>query len=140
MSRISRCIDNGPMEAFWGTLKSEMYYLKTFKTYDELVTAIKQYIEYYNTKRYQKRLCCMTPIEFRNYLNSKSLNWSFYFFTVYLTGGTSEVECFFLRIERFRKVFIRYGKLDIIYFSIVTLGLIFGALFMCSRSSKSLFG
>ena len=74
MSRISRCIDNGPMEAFWGTLKSEMYYLKTFKTYDELVTAIKQYIEYYNTKRYQKRLCCMTPIEFRNYLNSKSLN------------------------------------------------------------------
>lgn len=53
MSRISRCIDNGPMEAFWGTLKSEMYYLKTFKTYDELVTAIKQYIEYYNTKRYQ---------------------------------------------------------------------------------------
>ncbi len=74
MSRISRCIDNGPMEAFWGTLKSEMYYLKTFKTYDELVTAIKQYIEYYNTKRYQKRLCRMTPIEFRNYLNSKSLN------------------------------------------------------------------
>ena len=74
MSRISRCIDNGPMEAFWGTLKSEMYYLKTFKTYDELVTAIKQYIEYYNTKRYQKRLCCMTPIEFRNYLKSKSLN------------------------------------------------------------------
>lgn len=51
MSRISRCIDNGPMEAFWGTLKSEMYYLKTFKTYDELVTAIKQYIEYYNTKQ-----------------------------------------------------------------------------------------
>ena len=74
MSRISRCIDNGPMEAFWGTLKSEMYYLKTFKTYDELVTAIKQYIEYYNMKRYQKRLGRVTPIEFRNYLKSKSLN------------------------------------------------------------------
>ena len=26
MSRVSRCIDNGPMEAFWGMLKSEMYY------------------------------------------------------------------------------------------------------------------
>ncbi len=26
MSRISRCIDNGPMEGFWGTLKCEMYY------------------------------------------------------------------------------------------------------------------
>ena len=30
MSRVSRCIDNGPMEAFWGMLKSEMYYLKNF--------------------------------------------------------------------------------------------------------------
>lgn len=28
MSRVSRCIDNRPMEAFWGMLKSEMYYLK----------------------------------------------------------------------------------------------------------------
>ena len=25
MSRVGRCIDNGPMEAFWGTLKAEMY-------------------------------------------------------------------------------------------------------------------
>ena len=27
MSRVGRCIDNGPMEGFWGILKSEMYYL-----------------------------------------------------------------------------------------------------------------
>jgi transposase InsO family protein len=27
MSRVSRCIDNGPMEGFWGIIKSEMYYL-----------------------------------------------------------------------------------------------------------------
>lgn len=26
MSRVSRCIDNGPMEGFWGIIKSEMYY------------------------------------------------------------------------------------------------------------------
>ncbi|MCR4898631.1 MAG: helix-turn-helix domain-containing protein [Acholeplasmatales bacterium] len=26
MSRVGRCIDNGPMEGFWGTLKSEMFY------------------------------------------------------------------------------------------------------------------
>jgi len=25
MSRVAKCIDNGPMEAFWGMLKSEMY-------------------------------------------------------------------------------------------------------------------
>ena len=42
----------------------------------------------------------------------------------------NEVERFFLRIKRFRKVFTRYDKLDIIYFSIVTLALIFDALFM----------
>lgn len=30
MSRVGRCVDNGPMEGFWGTLKSEMYYLRRF--------------------------------------------------------------------------------------------------------------
>ena len=42
----------------------------------------------------------------------------------------NEVERFFLRLKRFRKVFIRYDKLDVIYFSVVTLALIFDALFM----------
>lgn len=36
MSRVAHCIDNGPMEAFWGMLKSEMYYLRKFYTFDEL--------------------------------------------------------------------------------------------------------
>nr|WP_303864974.1 IS3 family transposase [Alkalibaculum bacchi] len=71
MSRVSRCIDNGPMEAFWGMLKSEMYYLKTFNSYDELGQAVIDYIDYYNNGRYQKKLNCMTPIEYRNYLEDK---------------------------------------------------------------------
>jgi transposase InsO family protein len=70
MSRVSRCIDNGPMEAFWGMLKSEMYYLRKFNSYSELEAAIADYIEYYNNHRYQKRLKCMTPIEYRNYLQN----------------------------------------------------------------------
>ena len=41
----------------------------------------------------------------------------------------NEVERFFLRIKRFRKVFTHYDKLDIIYFSIVTVALIFDVLF-----------
>ena len=41
----------------------------------------------------------------------------------------NEDERFFLRIKRFRKVFTHYDKLDIIYFSIVTLALIFDVLF-----------
>ena len=69
MSRVSHCIDNGPMEGFWGILKSEMYYLHKFKTYEELKTAIEEYIDYYNRRRYQKRLRCMSPLEYRNYLS-----------------------------------------------------------------------
>ena len=72
MSRVSRCIDNGPMESFWGMMKSEMYYLKKFNTYEELEAAIKEYIEYYNTHRYQKRLNCMTPLEYRQYLSNSA--------------------------------------------------------------------
>lgn len=72
MSRVSRCIDNGPMEAFWGMLKSEMYYLRKFNTFDELKKAIIEYINYYNNQRYQKRLKCMAPMEYRQYLLGKS--------------------------------------------------------------------
>lgn len=68
MSRVARCIDNGPMEAFWGMLKSEMYYLKKFQSYAELEQAVIDYIEYYNNDRYQKRLNCMTPLEYRAFL------------------------------------------------------------------------
>lgn len=68
MSRVSRCIDNGPMEAIWGMLKSEMYYLERFKTFKELEIVVNAYIDYYNNHRYQKRLQCMTSMEYRQKL------------------------------------------------------------------------
>ena len=58
------------MEVFWGMLKSEMYYLKKFNSYSELETAIIEYINYYNNYRYQKPLKCITPLEYREYLES----------------------------------------------------------------------
>ena len=64
MSRVGRCIDNGPMEGYWGILKSEMYYLKKFTSQEELINAIENYILFYNTKRYQLKLKCMTPMEY----------------------------------------------------------------------------
>lgn len=67
MSRVGRCIDNGPMEAFWGTLKSEMYYLRKFSTFEELEQAIDEYIKFYNTKRLQKKLKGMDPVEYRSH-------------------------------------------------------------------------
>lgn len=68
MSRVARCIDNGPMEAFWGMLKTEMFYLRKFETFEELESSVVEFIDYYNSKRYQKRLKCMTPLEYRKYL------------------------------------------------------------------------
>lgn len=66
MSRVSRCIDNGPMEGFWGIIKSEMYYLQRFHNYEDLKEAIDEYIEFYNTRRLQKNLKGLTPMEYRN--------------------------------------------------------------------------
>jgi len=65
MSRVGRCIDNGPMEAFWGTIKAEMYYLRTFPDCGSLKTAIEQYITFYNSGRYQEKLGGLAPLEFR---------------------------------------------------------------------------
>lgn len=70
MSRVGRCIDNGPMEGFWGILKSEMYHIQKFTDYESLKYAIEEYMDYYNNKRYQKRLNSMTPFEYRNYLSN----------------------------------------------------------------------
>jgi len=66
MSRVGRCIDNGRMESFWGTLKSEMYYLNQFHDINQLKEEINQYIVFYNEQRYQEKLKGLTPIEYRN--------------------------------------------------------------------------
>jgi len=66
MSRVSRCIDNGPMEAFWGTIKAEMYYLQRFNDYYSLEEAIVKYIEFYNNCRYQDKLGGLAPMEYRS--------------------------------------------------------------------------
>ena len=64
MSRVGRCLDNAPMEGFWGILKTEMYYLYHFEDYETLRKTICAYIDFYNNDRYQKKLGCMTPAEF----------------------------------------------------------------------------
>ncbi|WP_338062707.1 IS3 family transposase [Virgibacillus halotolerans] len=65
MSRVGKCVDNGPMESFWGTLKCEKYYLHKYETYDELRRAINEYIHFYNHERYQDKLNGHSPIEYR---------------------------------------------------------------------------
>ncbi|CAM2904848.1 IS3 family transposase [Paenibacillus sediminis] len=65
MSRVGRYIDNGPMEAFWGTLKCERYYLHTYSTFEELKKDIDDYISFYNNERLQAKLNGLSPMEFR---------------------------------------------------------------------------
>ncbi len=63
MSRVAKCIDNGPMEGFWGILKRERYYGRRFTDRDSLVTMIEDYIKYYNYRRLQRKLGVLTPME-----------------------------------------------------------------------------
>jgi transposase InsO family protein len=65
MSRVGRCIDNGPMEAFWGVLKVEMFYLHQFDDFDSLKASIENYIHFYNNRRYQEKLDGFAPLEYR---------------------------------------------------------------------------
>lgn len=71
MSRVAKCIDNGPMEGFWGILKRERYYGKCFTSRQSLVDMIKGYIAYYNGYRLQRNLGVMTPMEkYESYLQA----------------------------------------------------------------------
>ena len=63
MSRVAHCIDNGPREGFWGILKRERYYGRRFTSKQELVQMIVRYISYYNTRRVQRNLGVLTPME-----------------------------------------------------------------------------
>lgn len=64
MSRVARCIDNGPMEGFWGVMKREMYYTRKYQTKDELMKAIHSYMDYYTNGRVQRKLGVLTPMEY----------------------------------------------------------------------------
>lgn len=65
MSRKGNCLDNAVMENFFGTLKSELFYTKKFRSIQELRNEIKQYINYYNHERIKSNLNKMSPIEYR---------------------------------------------------------------------------
>lgn len=65
MSRSGNCLDNAPIESFFGHLKDEIDY-KECKTLDEIRAKIDEYMYYYNNNRYQWGLNKMTPLEYKN--------------------------------------------------------------------------
>jgi transposase InsO family protein len=67
MSRRGNCIDNAPIESFFGHFKDDVDY-KECKAFEQLYLLIENYVKYYNHERYQWDLKKMTPIGYRNHL------------------------------------------------------------------------
>ncbi len=51
------------MEGSWGIIKRERYYGKRFTSRESVVEMIENYIGYYNSKRLQRNLGVLTPME-----------------------------------------------------------------------------
>lgn len=67
-SRKGNCMDNSPMENFFGIMKNEMFYghEDEFKTLDDLKSAMEEYIIYYNTKRINIKRKGLSPLAYRH--------------------------------------------------------------------------
>lgn len=72
MSRKGNCYDNAPMESFWGVLKSELVHHRRYKTRQEAIRDIREYIEvFYNRQRRQARLGYLSPAAFEKAYHMK---------------------------------------------------------------------
>lgn len=69
MSRRGNCIDNAVVESFFGTIKSELFYLKKYTCIQELKADIEGYIKYYNYDRIRLTLNGMSPVQYRAHLS-----------------------------------------------------------------------
>ena len=65
MSRKGNCWDNALAESFFGTLKKELIHGESFKTREQAVSAIFEYIElFYNRQRRHSKLGYQSPAEY----------------------------------------------------------------------------
>lgn len=67
MSRRGNCLDNAPMESFFGHFKDEVDYQEA-QNLLELKKMVDEYMEHYNSTRKQWSLKKMTPEQFRSHL------------------------------------------------------------------------
>lgn len=65
MSRKGNCLDNAVIENFFGTLKSELFYLKKYQSVHQLKKEINEYIHYYNHHRIKSNLNGKSPVQYR---------------------------------------------------------------------------
>jgi len=67
MSRKGNCIDNAPIESFFGHMKDDIDY-KDCRSFQELKDLISDYMYNYNNTRFQWNRKKMTPVQYRNHL------------------------------------------------------------------------
>jgi putative transposase len=67
MSGKGDCIDNAPIESFFGHMKDELDYLSCH-SFKELRLRIGEYMQYYNYERKQWNRNKMAPVAYRDYL------------------------------------------------------------------------
>lgn len=65
MSRKGNCLDNSPMENFFGLLKQELFHGEIYLRFNELKIKTDKYIDYYNNKRIKQKLSWLSPVQFR---------------------------------------------------------------------------
>ncbi|KMY42801.1 integrase [Peribacillus loiseleuriae] len=65
MSRKGNCLDNACMESFFSHFKAECFYRYQFDSSNEVKEAVKNYMKFYNHKRFQKKLNNLSPTEYR---------------------------------------------------------------------------
>lgn len=65
MSRKGNCLDNAAMESFFGTLKTEFFYLNEFASIEQLEQGLRRYIHYYNHHRIKLKLKGLSPVQYR---------------------------------------------------------------------------
>ena len=62
MDGKGRATDNVVIERFWRSAKYEDIYLQRYETLSELKDGIREYIDFYNEKRFHQTLNYMTPM------------------------------------------------------------------------------
>lgn len=70
MSGKGSCIDNAPIESFFGHMKDELEY-QLCTSFTELRLKVDEYMQYYNHERKQWSRNKMSPIEYRDHLLAK---------------------------------------------------------------------
>ena len=93
MSRVGRCIDNGPTEGFWGIIKAEMDQMYEIRDESSLRYAVKDYLRFYSEERPQDRYHCKTPAEVRQEA---------------LAAARRKSECWYLQVSSFFSLSVTY--------------------------------